>query len=286
MLNKPDYKDLLKDKNDIILEGDTNFGHMTIGSVKNLHLKIRNIDFKDQVLVDATFHNQSSNFLLPNITFPVTVPTKSEILLQISFRFACYLNHFYSLYYGTELEFFCRASTMGVLEDILELNFGEFLIGRSLSVEVSCSDEAASPIKNLKRNGSFGNRFQILQAECEKESQWILKGVRPYKQAPFAPYRLGSYPVPRYMWRSLSERNDLTQRHPCLAHHLSPSNYKEKFSIILHIEEVEMSVRIRQYDIDRTSLKHLGPYLQLEVEGLTEKRPSLIPGNLTHNAFK
>ena len=170
---------------------------------------------------------------------------------------------------------------MGRISDILELNFGEFRIGRSVSAEVRGLEtlvppEIAGQSFKFLQNSS---RRQIMEEEVDRDDgEWLLRGVRPYKLPAFTPHRLGSYPVPRNMWRALNDRQDLVRSFSCLSNLLGPNNYKEKFSCLLHLEEIEMTIRLRQYDISRTCLRRLGPYLALEVKGLAEKRPSLLPG--------
>lgn len=53
--------------------------------------------------------------------------------------------------------------------------------------------------------------------------------------------------------------------------------------MLLHMEEIETTVRLRNYDMERINLKPVGPYLSLEVQGLAEKRPSLIIGFFSYS---
>lgn len=192
---------------------------------------------------------------------------------------------------------------MGKLEDFLELDFGKFIVERSVSATIT------GKASNGAQNGGsvpFLERFkqkqvsrrQVMEDESYRDSNWVLKGVRPYKPPAFTTMRLGQYPVPRAMWQALNLKQDLVRTYPTLGEALNPKNYVTKFQTLLvksfdlmkltistrpfmsrlHLEEVETTTRLRMYDMDRVSLKPVGPFLSLEVSGLAEKRPSLVTG--------
>lgn len=175
---------------------------------------------------------------------------------------------------------------MGKSEDILELDFGKFLIERVVSADVITSGGSSSPT-NGKSGSSFLERFkqkqnvsrrQVMEDESFRDSNWVLKGVRPYKLPPFTSMRLGEYKVPHSLWTAISQKQDLVVVNPVLGDNLSSQNYVTRFQTLLHLEEVETTLRLRAYDMDRVSLRHVGPFLALEVNGLAEKRPSLVIG--------
>ena len=61
------------------------------------------------------------------------------------------------------------------------------------------------------------------------------------------------------------------------------SNYKDKFSALLHVEEHQMNVDIRKYDMEAVTMnvyKENKKLLTLKVPGLAENRPSLLRGRL------
>ena len=78
-------------------------------------------------------------------------------------------------------------------------------------------------------------------------------------------------------------RNALRQR---LAGALTPANYRERFHLLLKVEDAQSRIDIRHYDIqgDACRLQVAGRYLALEVPGLAEARPSVGPLNRL-NAF-
>lgn len=80
-------RELVKDKNDIAIERQTNFGVMIIGSEKKIGIEITNIGSQEQTLVGAAFQNQRGNFRLVETNFPAAIwPHKGRIFVQVSFR--------------------------------------------------------------------------------------------------------------------------------------------------------------------------------------------------------
>lgn len=62
---------------------------------------------------------------------------------------------------------------------------------------------------------------------------------------------------------------------------LNMSNYKEKFSTLLWLEEIHAEIELKEYNMSGVVLKRKGELLVLEVPGLAESRPSLYAGVLT-----
>ena len=175
---------------------------------------------------------------------------------------------------------------MGKLNSILELDFGVYLMGRMLSVDVCLSEiqpENSSDdfLTRFKQRQQVSHR-QVMEDVRFKDTNWVMKGIRPYAPPPFTSSRLGQYPVPRNLWQKLMQKDDLVSYSATLGEALAVKNYTEKFKILLHLEEIETTIRLRIYDITRASMKPIGAYLALEVIGLAEKRPSLVTGLLRH----
>lgn len=59
---------------------------------------------------------------------------------------------------------------------------------------------------------------------------------------------------------------------------LNMSNYKEKFSTLLWLEEIHAEIELKEYNMSGVTLKRNGGLLVLEVPGLAESRPSLYAG--------
>lgn len=65
----------------------------------------------------------------------------------------------------------------------------------------------------------------------------------------------------------------------------------EKFSTLLHVEELQMCFDIQKYQMEKATLERESSYMTLRVPGLSENRPSLVRGDrlfirkLTVNGF-
>jgi hypothetical protein len=174
---------------------------------------------------------------------------------------------------------------MGKMDDVLELDFGKFIVERTVSAEVRgienvAGENSAVPFLTRFKQRQSISRRQVMEDESHRDSNWVMKGIRPFKPPPFTTLRLAEYPVPRSLWQAVQQKTDLVASNTSLGDILQPKNYCIKFQTLLHLEEIETTTRLRDYDIDRASLKPMGPYLALEVIGLSEKRPSLVAGEL------
>ncbi|CAG8467844.1 6040_t:CDS:2 [Dentiscutata heterogama] len=61
---------------------------------------------------------------------------------------------------------------------------------------------------------------------------------------------------------------------------LNPDNYKEFFTNLLYAEEYEITAGFKIYDRKETTLEKCDDYLTLDMPGLAEERPSVVPGNI------
>ncbi|XP_064354277.1 helicase MOV-10 [Dromaius novaehollandiae] len=60
---------------------------------------------------------------------------------------------------------------------------------------------------------------------------------------------------------------------------LQPQNYREKFQLLLHLEEIQMEVDIRRYDMRDATMVQDRALLVLDVPGVAENRPSVLRGD-------
>ncbi|CAG8833063.1 30905_t:CDS:1, partial [Racocetra persica] len=60
---------------------------------------------------------------------------------------------------------------------------------------------------------------------------------------------------------------------------LNPNEYIKFFTNLLYAEEYEITAGFKIYDRRGTTLTRCGEYLTLDVPGLAEERPSVVPGN-------
>ncbi|CAM9845925.1 unnamed protein product [Bubo scandiacus] len=60
---------------------------------------------------------------------------------------------------------------------------------------------------------------------------------------------------------------------------LQPENYQQKFQLLLHLEEIQMEVDIRRYDMQDVTMVKDRALLVLDVPGVAESRPSVLKGD-------
>ncbi|XP_023798010.1 putative helicase MOV-10 [Cyanistes caeruleus] len=60
---------------------------------------------------------------------------------------------------------------------------------------------------------------------------------------------------------------------------LQAENYQQKFQLLLHLEEIQMEVDIRRYDMQDVTMVQERALLVLNVPGVAESRPSLLRGD-------
>ena len=94
---------------------------------------------------------------------------------------------------------------------------------------------------------------------------------------------LAEYPIPERLQNIIlqdnGEASELLDQFPYLGEELCYENYKDKFSNLLHLEEIEQGEQMSRYSMSEVAFYPQGQYLSLDVPGLAEKRPSLALGD-------
>ncbi|XP_078339905.1 putative helicase MOV-10 isoform X1 [Crassostrea virginica] len=169
---------------------------------------------------------------------------------------------------------------------------------------------------------SSGREFHIirfLNAKCVSENTEELKPTAPYRPPTrVAEYRksvetvpgvkppkltednlkhslpLGPYKVTSQMRTMINrrfkvvlctnqaEKLEMTTVRNILQNPLDKNTYQKKFRMLMNVEELQMEVDIRQYDMEDAPMKkhkHNPHLLTLEVPGLAENRPSVLRGD-------
>ncbi|XP_028398184.1 RNA helicase Mov10l1-like isoform X2 [Dendronephthya gigantea] len=165
---------------------------------------------------------------------------------------------------------------LGEFTQLVVFNFGNFQIGRFFKANVRDEQQnlldARTPYHYHKRS---------VVSDNDKLQGWVVPGERRmFKQKTInISTKLGKYEVPRTLKRCILNKMDLCCLVPSLAEPLIVRNYKERFSALLHAEEVQMEMEMREFDLQQVSLKPAGKLLSLAVPGLAEGRPSLLIGD-------
>ena len=93
---------------------------------------------------------------------------------------------------------------------------------------------------------------------------------------------LAEYPIPERLQNIMlqdGEAAELLDQFPYLGEELCYENYKDKFSNLLHLEEIEQGEQMTRFSMAEVAFCPQGQYLSLDVPGLAEKRPSLALGD-------
>ncbi|KAM8795940.1 helicase MOV-10 [Eudromia elegans] len=94
---------------------------------------------------------------------------------------------------------------------------------------------------------------------------------------------LGTYPYPKSLKDAIAQGPGTSPGWAAikslLEAPLQPDNYEEKFQLLLHLEEIQMEVDIRRYDMQDVAMAQDGQLLVLDVPGVAENRPSVLRGD-------
>nr|KAF6270591.1 Mov10 like RISC complex RNA helicase 1 [Pipistrellus kuhlii] len=168
----------------------------------------------------------------------------------------------------------CEAKTAGRCRELLLLCFSGFLIGRVLDVGVVSAEEALIAI----REPFLWKKSKSPQAPAPTKTTVVVTTQKRNSRRQL-PSFLPQYPIPDRLKKCVEQKIDILTFQPLLAELLNMSNYKEKLSTLLWLEEIHAEIELKEYNMSGVSLKRNGELLVLEVPGLAESRPSLYAGD-------
>ncbi|XP_014478416.1 PREDICTED: probable RNA helicase armi [Dinoponera quadriceps] len=275
-----DTNDLLKNKNGIVIDDELKF-NLDIEEEGTLTVAIRNTSSDAHVLRESRFVPQKTPSQLTVITSPTDM-CASTLVINPAESASC--------------TFKCKAKFVGRSEELYIFNFEDFKIGRLFHITVNARNLSQNaPSASVALKGRRKVNFDNLNEE--EDVLTYIPGVRPFKPPAFVKVRNGVFKVPRYIWNVISNnvQNDksqieceiaLSDEIPCLLKQLTFDTYKERFHILLYLEEIAQTLNIQQYDMKGATMRRCGDYLVLEVPGLAEKRPSLLVGDRAVVSFE
>ncbi|XP_072452585.1 RNA helicase Mov10l1 isoform X5 [Notamacropus eugenii] len=158
--------------------------------------------------------------------------------------------------------------------DLLLLCFSDFIIGRYIEVNVVSEEELLIAVTEPF---SWKKSKAIPPLTSPKTTVVVTTQKRNLRRQ--LPSFLPQYPIPDRLKRCVEQQLDILTFQPLLAELLKMSNYKDKFSTLLWLEEIHAELEIREFYMSGVILKKNGNYLVLEVPGLAESRPSLYAGD-------
>ncbi|XP_025154274.1 probable RNA helicase armi isoform X2 [Harpegnathos saltator] len=259
--------DLLKNKNDIIIDDELKF-NLNIEEEDNLTVTICNTGNCAQVLQNGTFMSQETSSQLSVIS-----PTNTDVNMVI--------NPSKSISYT----FKCKARFIGKSEELFIFNFKDFKIGRLFHITTNAINVSQNgPSTSVPRKNNQKINLDNLNKE---DDLTYIPGVKPYKTT-FFRMRNGVFNVPQYIWNVILNNMVISQAEckanleravPSLLKQLTFNIYKERFHALLYLEEVAQILNIQQYNMQNVKLQRYRDYFTLHVPGLVEKRPSLLVGD-------
>ncbi|XP_037306349.2 RNA helicase Mov10l1 [Pungitius pungitius] len=169
----------------------------------------------------------------------------------------------------------CKAKILGSCAELLLLHFSSFTIGRRLEVTVGSKEEnllrpsVPYSCRDVRRGPTApSNVITVSAPKC---------APRPIQRR--LPNFLSNYPLPTALRDCVEAQNDVLAAQPCLGEVLSASNMRQRFSVLLWLEELHAEKEMREFTIIGALLRKGAAYLHLEVLGLAEGRPSLSIGD-------
>uniref|UniRef100_A0A8C6QES6 RNA helicase Mov10l1 n=1 Tax=Nannospalax galili TaxID=1026970 RepID=A0A8C6QES6_NANGA len=168
----------------------------------------------------------------------------------------------------------CDARNPGRCKELLLLCFSDFLIGRYLEVNVVSSEEALIAVREPFSWKKPKSSQTIVSAKTT-----VVVTTQKRNSRRQLPSFLPQYPIPDRLKKCVEQKIDILTFQPLLAELLNMSNYKEKFSTLLWLEEIHSEMELKEYNMSGVVLKRKGDLLVLEVPGLAESRPSLYAGD-------
>lgn len=183
-----------------------------------------------------------------------------------------------------KIECKCKVKSYGRSRELLLFVFKNFTVGRWVTIflDVKVSEEfRRSRYARQQHNGQVLHN-NVLQGD-------FLKGQRPILPPRFISNRLPEYKVPQKLWDvvlsysgsyrgRLQLSEEIQKIKPCLKS-LNFNTYEDFFHTLIHVEEITNIIATKNYDQEKACFIQNGEYLMLEIENLSERRPSLIVGD-------
>ncbi|XP_022239290.1 RNA helicase Mov10l1-like isoform X1 [Limulus polyphemus] len=275
-------RELLSDKNSITISSPLDFQNIHLGKKKYITAWIRNEGCSEKVLLLCKLQTSGSSdcqFLLgmPKLyNFPQQdvaslcsvaqkntsscVPNNALVLPP---RSVAYLN------------ITCDARHLGKTQNLVLFKFQGFEIARYVTVKVEDSrQEQLNPSAPYQPNRRITRNIR----NAESVTNGMLVPGEKLRRSRF-PLFFPQYPVPNALWEAVLQGQDILSVAQCLIEKLAKENYADKFSTLLHLEEIQMQLDMEEFDIKEAPLRRCKEYLALHVPGLAEGRPSVLLGD-------
>ncbi|NXW94285.1 M10L1 helicase, partial [Alopecoenas beccarii] len=168
----------------------------------------------------------------------------------------------------------CTAANPGYSKELLLLGFSNFTVGRYIEATVTTEEELLiAPLAPF----SPRNPKIITEPQPRKTTVDAPRSRRNCRRR--LPSFLPSYTIPDELRKCVEQSSDILTFQPLLAEQLNLDNLKANFSTLLWLEEIYAEMEIKDFNMSGVTLKRNGNLLVLEVPGVEEGRPHLVPGS-------
>ncbi|GAV89955.1 AAA_11 domain-containing protein/AAA_12 domain-containing protein [Cephalotus follicularis] len=161
----------------------------------------------------------------------------------------------------------CKPKGVGLHTSVLNFDLGDDCIER---VAFLLADDKISKSLASEKPYSRGERKKKFPVnEFVAGSRPARNIDRPVKN------RLPRYDIPQKI-RRMVESKEIPDS---IRDGLTRDNYASYFKTLLIMEEIQLEDDMRNYNMERVTMKKKGNFLSLLVPGLAERRPSIVPGD-------
>ncbi|XP_077120996.1 RNA helicase Mov10l1 isoform X2 [Ranitomeya variabilis] len=170
----------------------------------------------------------------------------------------------------------CEARNPGRCKELVLLCFQDFVIGRYIEATVESEEEFL-----LLPPKEFSSRDKKRLQEMERSTNIPVSVSAPHKRPSrrHLPSFIPLYPIPERLRKCVEQNLNVLAIEPCLGELLTLSNYRNKMSTLLWLEDINNEIEIKDLSLSGVCLQKRGGFLVLEVPGIIEGRPSLFPGD-------
>ncbi|KFP00238.1 Putative helicase Mov10l1, partial [Calypte anna] len=167
----------------------------------------------------------------------------------------------------------CTAVNPGYSKELLLLGFSDFTVGRCIEATVTNEEELL-----IAPGQPFSPRkTKIIPEPQPRRTTVVVPAYRSRRRQ--LPSFLPHYTIPDELRKCVDQKLDILSFQPLLAEHLNLDNYRARFSTLLWLEEIFAEMEIKGFNMSGVTLKRNGNLLVLEVPGVEEGRPRLLPGD-------
>ncbi|XP_017673744.1 PREDICTED: RNA helicase Mov10l1 isoform X1 [Lepidothrix coronata] len=168
----------------------------------------------------------------------------------------------------------CTAVNHGHSKELLLLGFSDFTVGRYIEATVTNEEELLiAPVE------PFSPRKPKIIADSQLRKTTVTGPKNRRNNRKWCSNFLPHYTIPDELRRCVEQKLDILTFQPLLAERLNLDNYKANFSTLLWLEEIQGEMDLKCFSMSGITLKRNGNFLVLEVPGVEEGRPRLVPGD-------